>query len=196
MKTLPFVVQPKREFKKVKIGSPEIGVIEIERRGYITVSEKAFVDAITQGTDGIAAIVNLATRISAKTKHSTEESFNAIMMAVQNNFEDAFANKIRSEYPDELGSIISQMGESMVKRNIAATTILIQSRIDEEWTLDDTLNLDPSLMQAFADFYAAEEVGLPVLESEGITTEDEESKPEDEAAEIVGKSTEENGENQ
>jgi hypothetical protein len=61
MKTLPFVVQPKRKFTKVKIGTEQAGVLEIERRGYLTVSEKAFVDGVMQGTDGIAAIVNLAT---------------------------------------------------------------------------------------------------------------------------------------
>ena len=44
MRTLPFVVKPKRVFVNVKLGREEIGIIEIEKRGYLTVSEKTFVD--------------------------------------------------------------------------------------------------------------------------------------------------------
>jgi hypothetical protein len=192
MKTLPFVVQPKRKFTKVKIGTEQAGVLEIERRGYLTVSEKAFVDGVMQGSDGITAIVNLATRIGAKTKHTTEEAFNAVMKAVQGDMSDPFAVKVREEYPDELGGILSQMTDAVQKRGIAAATILIRSRIDSEWTLDDTLEQDPALIQAFADFYTEEESGL----SPGDIGEDPVAEPnsDEAAADIVGKSTEENGE--
>jgi len=192
MKTLPFVVQPKKKFSKVKIGTEQTGVLEIERRGYLTVSEKAFVDGVTQGTDGITAIVNLATRIGSKTKHTTEEAFNAVMKAVQGDMTDPFAVKIREDYPDELSAILSQMTDAVQKRGIAAATILIRSRIDSEWTLDDTLEQDPALIQAFADFYTEEESGL----SPGDVDEEPAAEPkgEEAAAEIVGKSTEENGE--
>jgi hypothetical protein len=192
MKTLPFVVQPKKKFTKVKIGTENTGKLEIERRGYLTVSEKSFVDAVTQGSDGITAIVNLATRIGTKTKHTTEEAFSAVMKAVQGDLEDPFALKIREEYPDELSNILSQMTDSIQKRNIAATTILIRSRIDSEWTVDDTLEQDPELILAFADFYALEEAGIQpeIVDPSEQAEEQDESNA---AADIVGKSTEENG---
>ena len=193
MKSLPFVVQPKKKFTKVRLGTESTGILEIERRGYLTVSEKSFVDSVTQGTDGINAIVNLATRIATKTKHTTEQAFNAVMNAVQGDLSDKFALNIREEYPDELSSIISQMADSVAKRSMAAATILIRSRIDPEWTVEDTLEQDPALIQAFADFYGQEESGL--VPDAGADPLDSEMRDEEVAAEIVGKSTEENGEN-
>ncbi|MFZ9315825.1 MAG: hypothetical protein ACO24P_00735 [Candidatus Nanopelagicaceae bacterium] len=186
MKTLPFVVKPKRVFANVRIGREDIGIIEIEKRGYLTVSEKAFVDAVMQGADAITSVVALATRISSKTGHTTEESYTAIMGAIQGDLTSKFAIKVKEEYPDELGAIVTQMAESVQKRAIAAATVLIKSRIDPEWTVDDTLEQDPELINAFAEFYGEEEAGIPV----GIEETVEEPKVE----EIVGKSTEENGE--
>lgn len=192
MKSLPFVVKPKRQFTKVKVGTETTGVVEIERRGYLTVSEKAFVDGVTQGSDGITSVVALATRVGTKTKHTTEEAFSAIMKAVQGDVEDPFAVKIREEYPDEVGSILSEMATAMQQRSVAAATILIRSRIDPEWTVDDTLDQDPELIAAFADFYTQEESGLlPESAESGDSQGGNDVSP---AAEIVGKLTEESGE--
>lgn len=190
MKSLPFVVQPRKQFVKVQIGDKKTGIIEIERRGYLSVSEKAFVDGVTQGTDGISSIVSLATRIGTKTKHTTEDAFNAVMKAIQGDTEDRFAAKIREDYSDELGNILTQMADSLQKRTIAAATILIRSRIDADWTVDDTLDQDPALIQAIADFYTQEENGY--FENE---VNDDKQGQLNEAVEIVGKSTEENGAN-
>lgn len=191
MRSLPFVVKPKRKFSNVKIGDESIGIIEIERRGYLTVSEKAFVDGVTQGSDGISSIVALATRIGSKTKHTTEDAFNAVMKAIQGEMNDPFAVKIREEYPDEISSILSEMANAMQQRSVAAATILIRSRIDPEWSVDDTLDQDPALITAFADFYTQEESGLipgpDIIEGGG-------GENEDPATAIVGKSTGENGE--
>lgn len=182
MKNLPFVVKPKRNFSIVRIGREDIGIVEIEKRGYLTVSEKSFVDAVMQGADAVTAVVALATRISSKTGHTTEEAYAAIMAAIQGELSTKFAVRIKEEYPDELGAIITQMSDSVQKRSIAAATILIRSRIDAEWTVDDTLEQDPELIAAFADFYYQEENGLNEQKQEEVPVE-----------EIVGKSTEGSG---
>lgn len=189
MKSLPFVVKPKRTFSKVQIGNEKSGIIEIEKRGYLTVSEKTFVDSVTQGSDAVSLIVALATRISSALDESVEACYVSIMKAIQNNLDDdELARRIKADYSKELGDVIAQLGDSMQKRAIAAATVLIQSRIDSEWTLEDTLNQDPALLAAFSDFYQSEELG-------DIEPEPSEKKSETEqAAELVGKSTEENGE--
>ena len=169
MRTLPFVVKPKRVFVNVKLGREEIGIIEIEKRGYLTVSEKTFVDGVMQGADAV----------------TTEECYTAIIQAIQGDLTSKFAIKIKEEYPDELGTILTQMSESVQKRAIAAATVLIRSRIDSEWSVDDTLEQDPELINAFAEFYGQEEAGVSALSGEDIV--------EPTAEEIVGKSTEENG---
>ena len=48
---IPFVVQPNLKPVKEQVGTETSGKIEIERRGYVTVSEKAFVQAATEGDD-------------------------------------------------------------------------------------------------------------------------------------------------
>lgn len=185
MRTLPFVVKPKRVFAQVKLGREEIGVIEIEKRGYLTVSEKTFVDAVMQGADAVTSVVGLASRISSKTGHTTEECYTGIMGAIQGDLTSKFATKIKQEYPDELGLILTQMSESVQKRAIAAATVLIRSRIDAEWSVEDTLEQDPELINAFAEFYAEEEANVSVSAGEEVV--------EPTAEEIVGKSIEESG---
>ena len=44
MAVLPFVIQPKKNTEIIKIGDEQIGVFEIERKGYLTVAEKSFVE--------------------------------------------------------------------------------------------------------------------------------------------------------
>jgi len=75
------------------------------------------------------------------------------------------------------------MAESMQRRQIAAATILLQTRINHEWSIQDTLELDPMLVQQLTDLYDREE------QREAI---DPVSK-EEEAKNIVGKSPEESG---
>ena len=48
-KGLPFVVQPKYEPILERVGTDESGIIEIERRKYLTVQEKAIVQGAMEG---------------------------------------------------------------------------------------------------------------------------------------------------
>ena len=195
MRTLPFVVQPKKAFEKVQVGNEEWGILEIEKRGYLTVSEKAFVDGVTQGTDAVSSIVALATRISAKTNETTESVYQAIMAALQAEVSTPLAKKIKKEYSDELSTLISKMQDSAQKRAIAAATILIQSRLDPEWTVDDTLSQRPELIDDLSSFYTSEEIGEPYIQGpkESESEEAEANQESETVAEIVGKSTEGNG---
>ena len=110
------------------------------------------------------------------------------MMAMQGETEDKFAARIKAEYPSEVSELMSTFVESLNKRGIAAATILIQSRIDHDWTVEDTLEQHPDMIEAFNSFYSEEEAGY--IPDEGEKAE----KPEDtfkgqaeKASEIVGK---------
>ena len=187
MKTLPFVVKPKRRVLIAQIGNDDIGVLEIERRGYLNVSEKTFVDSIMQGSDAIGGIVALSNRISNKNGKPLDLVYNAVMAAIQGDMTNELVPQIQEEYSNEIGQLLQSMVDSVQKRGLAAATILIQSRIDPEWSVDDTLKQDPLLISEFAKFYDEEDAGyMP----------DEESKEEksEGVQDILGKSTEENGE--
>lgn len=183
MALLPFVVQPKKNTEKVKVGNEEVGVFEIERKGYLSVAEKSFVDNVTQGSDGIATLVRLANRVSKEKKIAAEKAYAAITDVIGGNVNSELTTAIATDYEDELAYATSRMAESMQRRQIAAATILIQTRVNHEWTIEDTLNLDPFLVEELGSLYEREEQREPVKQKSSV----------EEAKEIVGKSTEENG---
>jgi redox-regulated HSP33 family molecular chaperone len=178
MAKLPFVVQPKRNTEIVALGNEEIGVIEIERKGYLTVAEKTFVDSVMQGSDGITLIVGLANKIAKGKKISTERAYSGIIQVISGDISDSLTTDISEKYPDEIAKITATMADSVQRRSIAAATILIQTRINHEWTFDDTMKLDPELVAEFLALYEKEEQRLKV---------DNNQTEEEKISEIVGK---------
>jgi hypothetical protein len=188
MKTLPFVVQPKKKFEPYRVGTEEIGFIDIERRGYLTVSEKSFVESVMQGSDSVSLIISLANKISAKLNIRVEIAYSSIVAAMGQGEENEYTNEIRANYSDSIASIVSEMANAMEKRSLAAATILIQSRIDRDWTVEETLDLDPLMVEELAKFYDLEEARNTDPQEDALTIDEET------VSEIVGKSKEENGE--
>lgn len=179
MAKLPFVVAPKVQKKNVRLGNEELGIIEIEKRNYLSVAEKSFVDAVTQSGDGVASIVKLANKASRIKKITVEKAYTLIIQIMSGQVDGKVSEELANEFSDEISTIQTQMVESMSRKAIAATTILIQSRINPEWQIEDTMTLQPELLQIFADFYDSEE---QKTEYKG-----EEKDELEEAAEIVGK---------
>lgn len=189
MAVLPFVVQPKKNIEIIKIGDESSGVIEIKRKGYLSVAEKAFVDNIMQGSDGVASIVLLANKVSQQRKIPPEKAYMAITTCMSGGERGPLENTIAEEYGSDLAYITSKMAEAMQRRAICAATILLQTRVNHEWSIDDTLELHPTLVQQLNELYDREEREDPVEPPQKELT------PEEEAAEVLGKSEEENGDN-
>lgn len=180
MRELPFVVRPKAAFRDVEVGTEESGIIKIQKRGYLTVAEKSFVDGVTQGSDGMSEIVTLAKKGARKYKKSTEEMFNVIMDTMSGNITTKLHAEVDDDFGRELSDIAISLSEAMQRRSLAASTILIQSRINPEWTVEDTVGLHPDLLEKLLEFYNEEEAKVP--------PKAEEPKDEiEEAAQIVGK---------
>jgi hypothetical protein len=175
---LPFVVAPKSQSRPVQIGNEDVGIIEIEKRGYLTVAEKSFVDSVMQQTDGISSLVRLAGVIGRKRKITTEKAYTLLISILDGSGSSSGANAIADEYSAELSEIQTQMAESVQRKAIAATTILIQSRINSDWSVDDTMTLQPDLLAEFVKFYD---------EEESKVTDEKEKDTIEEAADIVGK---------
>ena len=183
MALLPFVVQPKKNTEKIKVGNDEVGVFEIERKGYLSVAEKSFVENVTQGSDGVSSLVRLANQVAKEFKVAPEKAYIAVTDAMSGKSNSKLSVSISEKYGEELAFATSRMAESMQRRSIAAATILLQTRVNHEWTIEDTLQLDPIIVEQLTSLYDREEQRDPV-----------EVKPVEEAKEIVGKSTEESGE--
>jgi len=178
MAKLPFVIAPKMKSYPVRLGNEDVGVIEIEKRGYLSVAEKSFVDSVMQGSDGVTSMVRLASKVARAEKISVEKAYNLIVGIIGGSDTSPLATSLSNNFGDEIAEIQSQMIDSMQRKSIACATVLIQSRIDAEWTVDDTMQLQPELLAAFSNFYDEEEQKINPEKSED---------PEEEAAEIVGK---------
>lgn len=183
MALLPFVVQPKKNTEKIKVGNDEVGVFEIERKGYLSVAEKSFVENVTQGSDGVSTLVRLANQVAKEFKVAPEKAYVAITDAISGKNSSKLAESISEKYADELAFATSRMAESMQRRQIAAATVLLQTRVNHEWTIQDTMELDPVIVEELGSLYDREEQREPV-KIEAV----------EEAKEILGKSTEESGE--
>lgn len=183
MALLPFVIQPKKNTEIVRIGDEQIGVFEIERKGYLTVAEKSFVENVTQGSDGVSSLVLLANKIATAYKTTPEKAYIAITDSMSGNTKSKLAESILADYAEELSFATTRMAESMQRRQIAAATILLQTRISHEWNIQDTLELDPMLVQQLTDLYDREE------QREAVKP----ATKEEEAKNIMGKSQEESG---
>ena len=179
MAKLPFVVQPKAKPVTVEIGNEDIGVFEIERRGYLTVAEKSFVDSFVSGSGGMRNLINLSNKIAYKKRLKKETSYIHVMNVLSGKFDSKLDKEIAEEYSQEIADISSEMIEMQNKRGIACATVLLQSRVDPEWTISDTFGIDPELIVQLVELYDKEEAKLKPDEEEG--------SPEAVAAEIVGK---------
>jgi len=177
MTSLPFVVHPRIVTEKVTIGNDQIGILEVTRKGYLTVAEKAFVDSVMQGSDGISQIVFLANKISKELRTTPEKAYMAITDVMQGKDEGKLNEAVANEYAEEIANITSKMSESLQRRAIAATTILIQTRVKSDWTIEDTLKLDPEFLNQFVALYEREDQREPVTEQ----------SKEKEASDVVGK---------
>lgn len=177
MALLPFVVQPKKNTEMVRVGNEEVGIFEIERKGYLSVAEKSFVENVTQGSDGVSSLVRLANKVAVDNKVAAEKAYAAITDAMSGKATSKLASSIAENYEEELAYATSRMSESMQRRSIAAATILIQTRVNHEWTIQDTMELDPLLVEELTSLYDREE------QREAIET----ASSTEEAKEIVGK---------
>ena len=66
MAKLPFVVEPRLKPVLETIGSEDSGKIQVERRGYLTAGEKAFVGSSVSSNDVASVIIGIVRTIAKK----------------------------------------------------------------------------------------------------------------------------------
>lgn len=148
-KGLPFVVKPRLAPIVERIGNEDIGIFEIERRGYLTVAEKAFAQASSIEDDSVLAIQSITGKISRETGKSRDEVMQAIV--------DGMIADFLAPYSDELGHAVAGMSLYEEKIKFVRATALIYSRIDSDWSIEQTLELHEQLVEELAELYSDEE---------------------------------------
>jgi hypothetical protein len=148
-KGLPFVVQPRLKPIIEQIGTDLSGIIEIERKGYLTVAEKAMVQQSMGDNSALTDAYMTARSIAAKAGVSATQVFDDIASEEP----PAYVN----EHRDEVSKMMSSMLAHEEKLRLVASTALIITRVNPDWDPSDTIGLHPDLQAALFKLYSDEE---------------------------------------
>lgn len=149
---LPFVVQPKAKFSEVTLGTEESGKIKVEQRNYITVGEKALVQEAMKGSNAMGDLYAFVTNIAADSNKTPDEVLSDLGSSPTPDY--------LLVWMDDAAVHMEAINlESARRKMIHATAILI-SRVDSEWSINDTMELHSDLVEALSEFYVEEGVGL------------------------------------
>lgn len=148
-KGLPFVVQPRLQPIVEKVGSEESGILEIERRGYLSVSEKAMVQQTTQGDESMRAMYALGGRIARDTGIQQLQVMEDLMNPSRPDYMGA--------YEEEILACMVDLMSYQERVNLVQATVLIICRIDDSWTVDQSMDLHPDLLRDLAILYHEED---------------------------------------
>lgn len=145
---LPFVVQPNKKPVLKTIGTEQSGQIEIEVRGYTTVGEKAMVDQSILGEVGTQGFQELLKQI-AKAEGKTASE-------VYDDFSTTPAPEYLEDWAQEFQEAVDVLSVENSKRNIVQATALLISRVDPEWTIEDTMQQHSDLVLELSNLYVEE----------------------------------------
>ena len=148
-KGLPFVVQPRLEPIMDRVGTEESGIIEIQRKGYLTVAEKSITQGGLQGDTSVRKLFALSGRIA---RESGQEQAKVSQDIINPERPDYLA-----PYEEEISDAIMEMVAFQERSTIIQATALLMCRVDTNWTVDQTMELHPDLVADLALLYHDEE---------------------------------------
>lgn len=159
---LPFITPPAPTQKR-RIGNAQVGILEVEVRGGLTVGESATIsELLASEQSSFVRGAQIADAIATEEGISLQEAFSIIEKAISGEVLEEKADAIRIKHAarvDEVARVYALAGQ----RNVEATvTAIIRSRLDRpQWSLQDTHGLDKPLFdglwQLAQDEQAAED---------------------------------------
>ena len=148
-KGLPFVVQPRLQPIVEELGTEESGIIQIERRGYLSVAEKAIATQATQGDESIRKMYALGGRIARETGKQQMDVMQDMMQPQRDDY--------LSPWEDEIMENVIEMMAYQERVDIVQATALIICRVDDSWTIEQSMNEHPDLIKLLSQLYAEED---------------------------------------
>lgn len=153
---LPFKLEPKIKTTQVDVGSPDCGVVTLEKYGYLKVKENASSsDAVFKQTQLLVSVNKLANRIMKETGKSKADTLEFI-----NN--PTLDPELGSKYDEDILGLVAMQVQST--EDFSQVTTMIKYRTVSpdgtvglpNWTVEDTAELDHVLYNAIYDFYVSE----------------------------------------
>lgn len=148
---LPFELQPTRPTKQVLVGDKEVGAILIQSKGFVSVAEKQVVQQnevdLTAG-DQLFALCDL---IASENEVAPSEVFALLTSQDQPEY--------LKQYFPQIQSVMTALEVDAQKRYIIKSVAILKSRVSDEITTEDILEMNPGFLKYVAEFYDAEDKG-------------------------------------
>ncbi len=148
-KGLPFVVQPRMQPVIERIGSDVSGIIEIRRQGYLSVAEKTIVDQASADMSDQGEMLAAVKSIALAEGRSVTDIFEEL--------QDPEGSELINKYTAEIAAASASAKNQDGKIQILAATALLMCRVDANWTVKDTMELHPDLLDGLSDLYRDED---------------------------------------
>jgi len=158
MASLPFVVQPKLQPIIERIGDDESGIIEIERKGFLSIAEKTFLQQ-GAGNDQVAShLLNIIRKVSVELKISADRAHDVIMDILANRpSKDKYYGRISEEYAESLAEVTQLAMQAEGKKEYLKAICMIIHRINSDFNVADVSDIHPTLISALAQLCDDEE---------------------------------------
>jgi 5'-3' exonuclease len=159
MVRLPFVVEPRLKPILERIGNEEVGVFEIERRGYLSVQERNFVQQIEKSDDGTSAVIKLSRKISAGLGIGLERAYNIAIASIsisEGSGRDEYQDRVDEEFAEDITEMITSLSQMQAKGEMVQALCMLIHRIDSSITPNDLKDIHPDLITELSKLYTDE----------------------------------------
>lgn len=150
MNSLPFLTEPKNQM--VQVGTKETGIIELPRYNGLTVAELLFVE---KHTAQLPDIRQEAAKLAIETAQAHNVSPLVIYNALLSN-NVAVIGQSHLQQAIEFQQLVERVTPAT---KVAEVTACIRYRLEPDWTVEDTQQMNPQLREAISAFLSKEANG-------------------------------------
>lgn len=160
MAKLPFIVEPRLKPIIDRVGSEESGIIEIERRGYLTAGEKAFYSNATQSEDVSMSMMSLVRLVSKKYKLDSKTAYQVTSGIITGEEQEQYseiADQIKLEFSSEINAVIQLALSNSHRENLYKALCMLMYRVNAEIDADEVVGLHPDIIDQLVDLFNDED---------------------------------------
>lgn len=143
---LPFITPPAPRTTR-QIGNAQVGVLEVEVRGGLTVGESATIsELLAKEQSSFVRGAQIADAIAKEENISLTEAFQVIESAIAGRPLEADADAIRLRHAERIAEVARVYSKAGQVNMTATVTALVRSRCNlPSWSLSDTEAMDKPL---------------------------------------------------
>lgn len=158
MTNFPFVVGPKHTPIIEKLGSEDAGYIEIPRRGFLSVGERAAMQQAIAVDNSSQRLLSLVRSCANHYSIDMEEAYKSVVSAMSTRVDGGkHVEDISVTFADELDSVTSAMSSAQAHQQLVKAYVLLAFRVSDEIEFEQVADLHPDLLQALVDLYDDED---------------------------------------